>query len=110
MLIQSAYLVSLLKIQHGRQNLTFDVLYLRSVTCNVTFDSEITSGCRPWLKTSVFGFGFSSFLFCFRFSFLDNKTQNENPPKKTKHKRCKVKNKNQTWKKTARNEKLKNRR
>ena len=67
-LIKSTFLAALLQIQHGRQNLSFDVLYLRCVTCNVTFDSEITSGCRPWLKNHGFWFGFFIFfLFCSRF-------------------------------------------
>lgn len=51
MLIQSTYLLTFLQFQHGCQNLSFDAHHLRSVTSDVTFGLEITSGCYPWLKS-----------------------------------------------------------
>ena len=40
------------KKRHERQNLSFDVRHLRFVSYDVTFDFEITSGCRPWLRNA----------------------------------------------------------
>ena len=44
------YLLPFLQLNKIGQNLSFDVRHPRSVTCGVTIDFEITSGCCSWLK------------------------------------------------------------
>ena len=46
----NSQLVINLRVCTAKPHLSFDVRYLRSVTCDVTFGFEITSGCRSWLK------------------------------------------------------------
>ena len=47
-----SWIMTFEKKRHERQNLSFDVRHLRFVSYDVTFDFEITSGCRPWLRNA----------------------------------------------------------